>query len=121
VSTPRIALISPGGVLEQIIRRALERESELELVADGPPHTAAAAAGRLDLVILVMPGAEAAARCRELLQRFPGLRALLVLEDARGDASLYQLRPTESRLGRLSPAELVQRIREQLHAETGPP
>lgn len=121
MSTPRIALISPGGVLEQIIRAALEREPGLELVPNDLPLTVAATAGRLDLVILVMPGAEAAARCRELLQRFPGIRALMVLEDMRGDASLYELRPTESRLGRLSPAELAQRIREQLHAETGPP
>jgi hypothetical protein len=119
VSTSRIALISPGGVLAQIIRTTLEREPGLELIPEDLSLTAATASGRLDLVILVLPGADAAGRCRELLQRFPGLRALMVLEDSRGDASLYELHPTEARLGRLSPAELAQRIRATLHA-TGP-
>jgi hypothetical protein len=121
-SRPRIALISPGGVLGQIIRTTLEREPGLELVPeDVLPLTIATTPGGLDLLILVVPGTDAATEFRELLNRFPALRAVMVLEDGRGDASLYELHPTEARLGRLSPAELAQRIRAALHAETGPP
>ena len=119
---PRIALVSPGGVLGQIIRSTLEREPGLELLPeDALPLAVAPGQGDLDLLILVVAGTDAATEFRELLHRFPALRAMLVLEDGRGDASLYQLHPTETRLGSLSPAELAQRIRAVLHAETGPP
>ncbi|MGH7528268.1 MAG: hypothetical protein ACREMX_16365 [Gemmatimonadales bacterium] len=118
----RIALISPGGVLGQIIRTALEQEPELELIPAGSsPLAAATEQPGVDLLILVIPGRDAVSECRELLGRFPNLRVLAVLEDERGDASLYELHPREARLGALSPPELAQRIREVLQAERRPP
>ncbi len=111
----RIALISFAGVLGQIIRTALEQEPELDLIApSSSPLSPMLDQGQVDLLILVMPGRGAVSDCRELLGRFPQLRVLAVLEDERGDASLYELHSMETRLGGLSPPEVALRIREVL-------
>jgi hypothetical protein len=100
-------------VLGQIVRAALEQDPELELLpASSSPLTPVTDQPGVDLLILVMPGRHAVSECRELLSRFPDLRLLAVLEDGRGDASLYELHPRETRLGALSPPEVAQRIRE---------
>jgi hypothetical protein len=115
VNKNRIALVSAGGVLGQIVRTALEQEPDLELI---PTRASGTTEPRgVDLLILVIPGREAVSECRELLSRFPNVRVLAVLEDGRGDASLYELHPRETRLGQLSPPELAQRIREVLQTE----
>jgi beta-glucosidase-like glycosyl hydrolase len=104
-------------MLGEIVRTALEREPDLELIPAGDASSVASTepAG-VDLLIMVLPGGDVVTRCRELVTRFPNARVLAALEDDRGDAGLFELHTRGERLGSLSPAELAQSVREAARA-----
>src|SRR6266576_3534737 len=84
VGKNRIALISPAGMLGQIVLAALEHDPEVDLVlvpTGSPQQPSALEQPKVDLLILIVPARQGVSECREMLSRFPGLRALAVLED----------------------------------------
>jgi DNA-binding NarL/FixJ family response regulator len=108
----RIVLIDMPPLLREIVRDAVAREPDLELVAeleDGPGVAAALEHDGADFVI-VGSDAAAAGQVSALVAAQRGLRALELRADGR-ESVLYELRPHRVPLGEISAETLVRTIR----------
>ena len=99
-------------LLREIVRDAVEREADLELVReldDAPDVTDALERDRADFVIV---GSDAAATgsVASLVAAQQGMRALELRADGR-ESVLYELRPHRVPLGEISAEALVRTIR----------
>jgi DNA-binding NarL/FixJ family response regulator len=108
----RIVLIDMPPLLREIVRDAVEREADLELVGeldDAPDVTDALERDRADFVIV---GSDAAATgsVASLVAAQQGMRALELRADGR-ESVLYELRPHRVPLGEISAEALVRTIR----------
>ena len=65
---------------------------------------------RPEVLVVGLPEDDALRLCAAALSRFPAIK-VFALEELGRSVSLYELRPTRSRLGTLSPAELADAIR----------
>jgi len=107
----RIVLIDMAPLLREIVREAIVREPDLELVAEHD-QTDVRSAVELDDpdFIIVGEGAAADENVRALVGAGRGLRALEVQSDGR-ESVLYELRPHRISLGEISSETLVRAIR----------
>jgi DNA-binding NarL/FixJ family response regulator len=108
----RIVLIDMPPLLREIVRDAVAREPDLELVAeldDAPDVVDALRQDGADFVILGSDAA-AAACVSSLVAAQRGMRALELRADGR-ESVLYELRPHRVPLGEISAETLVRTIR----------
>jgi DNA-binding NarL/FixJ family response regulator len=107
----RIVLIDMPPLLRDIVRDAIDREPDLDVVAER------AAAGLRETVEreepdFVIVGTDTASETvRAVVGERCSLRALELRSDGK-ESILYELRPHRVSLGELSPATLVQTIRD---------
>jgi DNA-binding NarL/FixJ family response regulator len=107
----RIALVDMPRILREIIEQAVADEPDMEIVeieGSGVPLRQAVATARADFVIA---GADYDfGEVARVLDERPRLRILAVAGDGR-EAFLYELRPTRTPLGEVSPQTIVDAIR----------
>jgi len=113
----RILLLRLPRLVRDLLAERLGAEPDLEVVDAGeaPGDGAAAALARLepDVVVVGLGADERPLVWAEMLGRLPHLK-LLALEERGRDVSLYELRPTRTRLGPLSPSDVVAAVRRAL-------
>jgi DNA-binding NarL/FixJ family response regulator len=112
-SRVRVLLVDVPTLLRQILEEAITRHPDLELVPQAAAATGTSPNERptLDAVIVGADAAQAPDQASALLDRWP--RAQVVMLTAAGrDAALYELRPHRTQLGKLSPVEALQAIRD---------
>jgi len=107
----RIVLIDMPPLLRDIVREAIRREPDLDIVAEHDEIDVRSAV-ELDDPDFIIVGEDAAAQqdVRMLVGARRGLRALEVQSDGR-DSVLYELRPHRISLGEVSSDTLVRAIR----------
>jgi DNA-binding NarL/FixJ family response regulator len=94
VTTIRVVLVELQGIERDIVRHALRREDGISVVGDVRDRT--------DL-------AETLSSTRpDLVAAHPGLKILAL--ERRGNGTLWQLRPHQTRLGELSPSLLLRAV-----------
>jgi DNA-binding NarL/FixJ family response regulator len=100
------------GMLRDIVTETLEAAPDLVVTVVSPPESALAAVAAAEADVAVLAGGVDGlpAAGRELLDHHPRLHVMAVRRDGR-DASLYELRPHERRLGGISPAVLLDAVR----------
>jgi DNA-binding NarL/FixJ family response regulator len=111
VEPSRIVLVDMPRILREIIERAVADEPDMEIVdseAGNMPLREAIEASEPDFVIA---GADYDfGEVARVLDERPRLRVLAVAGDGR-EAFLYELRPTRTPLGEVSPRTIVEAIR----------
>jgi len=107
----RIVLIDMAPLLREIVREAIVREPDFDLVAEHGDTDVRTAIER-DNPDFIIVGDDAAAQqdVRSLVGTGRGLRALEVQSDGR-ESVLYELRPHRISLGEISADTLVRAIR----------
>jgi hypothetical protein len=107
----RIVLIDMAPLLRDIVREAIRREPDLDIVAEHDEIDVRSAV-ELDDPDFIIVGEDASAQqdVRRLVGARRGLRALEVQADGR-DSVLYELRPHRISLGEVSSDTLVRAIR----------
>ena len=100
------------GMVRDIVTETLEAAPDLWVTVVSPPDTALAAVEAVHADVAVLAGGADGlpAAGRELLDHHPYLHVMAVRRDGR-DASLYELRPHERRLGGISPAIILDAVR----------
>lgn len=116
VATPaiRVLLSQMPQILRDILEHAVRRQPDLELVQD--PRTASHGSYdgvAPDVVILGATSLDLIRMPLAVLEKWPATRVMIVTS-GEGDAALFELRPHVTALGRVSPAELIQRIRQSV-------
>jgi hypothetical protein len=108
----RILLVDMPRLVRDMLESAARRDPGVQVVGVLPDVDAvAAAAGDAEVIVVGVERRELPAGCRALLdERAAGLR-LLGIEGGEGGAYLYELQPHRSPLGELSPAEVVDAIK----------
>ena len=107
----KIVLVDLPRITREIIEQAVGAEPDMQTVddlADAASLPEAIARSEPDFVISGRDY-EFAEVC-SILNRRPRLRMLVVVEDGR-EATLYELRPTRTPLGEVSPQTIVEAIR----------
>jgi DNA-binding NarL/FixJ family response regulator len=100
-------------MLREIVRRVVANESDLAVVAEFSQHVpleAEVARTGADVVIVGAGNPDLVDSCRHLFAEHPQVKVLAIGGDGRHTV-LYELRPYEVMLGRLSPARLLEVIR----------
>ncbi len=107
----RIVLIDMAPLLREIVREAIVREPDLDIVAEHDEIDVRSAV-ELDDPDFIIVGENAAAQqdVRKLVGARHGLRALEIQSDGR-ESVLYELRPHRISLGEVSSDTLVRAIR----------
>lgn len=109
----RVAIVEMSQLLREIVVEALRGAGDVDVVAEAPrlEDLAELVSARRPDVILT--GAEAnrpSDAWTELLDRLP--RTRMIALSARGGATSYATLPVESRVEDISPAELIELIRQ---------
>ena len=109
METSRIVLVEMPRILREIIEQAVADEPDMEIVeGDAGPLLEAVEASKADFVIA---GADYdLGEVARVLAERPRLRVLAVSGVGR-EAFLYELRPTRTPLGEVSPRTIVDAIR----------
>ena len=109
ISTKRIGVVLIGlrGMVEEIIEGVLGDAPDVD-VRSGPG--VADVLEQTDVAILAGVSEELPGRVHGLLLRYPPLKVVTVEADGRS-ASLYDLRPHRTSLGKLSPQALLRVVR----------
>jgi hypothetical protein len=106
----RVALIGCTGLLGDIIRKALDTDPSITVVAElPPPATGEPLPVATEADLLLWKDADESAVATWMQQHARRPRVLATLADGR-EASLWELVPRRTALGTLSPATLVQTI-----------
>jgi len=113
----RILLLHVPGLIRAVLAEAFAAEPDMQLV-DAPGETAGAADDALahadpDVVIVGLEAGEPPLVCLETLRRLPHVK-VLALEGQGREVSMYELRPTRTMLGPLSPSDVVASVRRAL-------
>lgn len=109
----RVLLARMPRLLRDILTDRIGAEADMELVGFVEPVEALAARiaeSAADVVVVGTEEAEATPVWREVLARHPCTK-LLAIEGVGRTASLYELRPTRTRLGEASPSSVAEWIR----------
>ena len=113
----RILLFRVPGVLRDVLAETFRVEPDIQLVdhSDAAPEITPESLARTepDVVILGLEVGERPLISLELFGLLPGLK-LVALEGQGREISIYELRPTRTMLGPLSPRDLVASIRRAL-------
>jgi DNA-binding NarL/FixJ family response regulator len=120
----RIVLAALPRLLADIIRDAVAREPDLEIVqalADCWPANLPSSTLAPDVMLVGMTkSGDLSPECTELLFAFPKARCLAISHNGQG-TYLYELRPQRAPLGeRFSPGALIDAIRAAAHGQLGP-
>ena len=109
----RVVLVGCTGLLGDIIGRTVASEADLEVVAQLPAPSAADTLPTLDAELVLWDDADEVRVAQWLAQRSHRScpRVLATVYDGR-EASLWELVPRRTELGALSPATLVETIRD---------
>jgi DNA-binding NarL/FixJ family response regulator len=109
----RILLVDMPRLVRDMVESAARRDPDVEVVGVLDHADAlGAATDDAEVIVVGVDQQRLPASCRALLdERAAGLR-LLGIEAGGGGAYLYELRPRQSPLGELSPAEVVDAIKE---------
>jgi DNA-binding NarL/FixJ family response regulator len=103
-------------MLLDILSDVIDRESDMQIVGCSPESDSlieCVERVRPDVLIVGLDDGEPPTLCGEVLSRFPHVKVLAISGRAR-HVTLYELRPSRSVLGEVSPAELVARIRQAM-------
>jgi DNA-binding NarL/FixJ family response regulator len=105
-------------MLREIIERAVTGQPDMEIV-DELPHDQmrAEALMRTAADVVISAGNHDPGAVQQLLEELPRLKVLVVSGDGR-DTALYELRPTRTPLGEVSPQTIVDAIRGACRATT---
>ncbi len=108
----RIVLIDMSPLIREIVREALAREPDLDLVAEHGADVDVRAAIERDDADFVIVGSDATAHAavRSVVAADRGFRALELHADGK-ESVLYELRPHRVSLGEISPETLLRTIR----------
>lgn len=98
-------------MLSDIVTSTLEAAPDIAVtVVPGSEALSAADAVEADVAVLAGPPDGLPPLGRELFARRPWIHVVAIRRDGR-DTSLYELRPSERRLGEISPATLLDAVR----------
>ena len=108
----RILLLELPQLLRGIFEHAIHVHSDCELLNEARTVSQILAKPELapNAVIVGLSAAQDATLVCSLFARWPGARVLTVLPAAE-DAVMYELRPHERPLGKVSPAEIIDTLR----------
>jgi hypothetical protein len=109
----RIALVAFGGLLHDLILETLEAQPDMlvvEDVLDCPELERVIAANPADLVLLQVDGGDLPKVCPHIFDGHPTIKVLTIRDDGR-HGFLWELLPSSSALGEVSPRILVDTIR----------
>jgi DNA-binding NarL/FixJ family response regulator len=109
----RIALVTPSGILRDLVVATLEDEPDIVVVGEVPGSAGLEQVLEqtpADLVIWSNGGHDISHLFQGLLEAHPRLKVLAVRNDGRR-SSLWELRPHPTELGEISPRLLVETIR----------
>jgi DNA-binding NarL/FixJ family response regulator len=105
-------------MLRQVLSEIIEREPDMEVVDREPAESLdELESDRADVVIASFAPGESVHAAASMHARVPGVR-LLAIEGQEHDAWLYRLQPTQTLLGRVSPAQLVLAVRKAVQPLT---
>lgn len=110
----RVVLVALPALMEDLVRRAClaDGEIDVELSIDSVDELRTQLARcKPDVVIAAVRDGDASATVLAMLQLRPMLRVLLIALSG-AVADLYELRPEQTRLGPVSPTEIVRAVRD---------
>ena len=118
----RVLLLEVPRLLRGILEHAIEVDRGCELLKDVGHNlsTWREEAPQPDVVILGLTAVEDVALVLALFARWPQAQVMTVMQ-AGDDAAIYELRPRRQALGEVSPAEIVEKMREAVHRKREPP
>jgi hypothetical protein len=109
----RILLVDMPRLVRDIVETAARSDPGVEVVGVlGDVDAVAASAGDAEVIVVGVEHRELPDACRALLDERAASLRLLGIEARDGGAYLYELRPRRSALGELSPAGVVEAIKE---------
>ncbi len=98
-------------MLREIIERAVAGQPDMEIVDELPREDMLSEAlTRAGANVMISAGEHDDVALQRLLEELPSLKVLVVSADGR-DTALYELRPTRTPLGEVSPQTIVDAIR----------
>lgn len=107
----RVALVGCSGLLGDIIRKAVQEDPSIDVVAHlDATALSGGAADRIDADLVLWHNADEGQISGWLSAAHASPRVLATVADGRG-ASLWELRPHRTELGAVSPTVLVETIR----------
>jgi DNA-binding NarL/FixJ family response regulator len=103
-------------LLRDVLEHAIQLRGDCELVREtrGVLHTVAAPTPTPDIVILGLSASEDTTLVQALFARWPTAQVVTVAQ-AGEEARVYELQPRQRVLGQMSPAEIVESLREAVH------
>jgi DNA-binding NarL/FixJ family response regulator len=105
-------------MLREIIERAVAGQPDMELVETLPhDQMRVETLMRTGTDVVISAGEHGSDTVRQVLEELPRLKVLVVSGDGR-DTALYELRPTRTPLGEVSPQTIVDAIRDARRATT---
>jgi DNA-binding NarL/FixJ family response regulator len=117
----RVLLLAMPQLLRGILEHAIQLQSDFELLKD-TRRTLQMLTEQMvppDVVILGLSAAEDATLVPALFARWPTAKVLTVTQ-AGDDAAVYELKPRRRALGQMSPAEIVESLRDAVHPSREP-
>jgi DNA-binding NarL/FixJ family response regulator len=112
----RVLLLEMPQLLRGILEYAIQRHSDCELMQD-PRGVFQMLTDRTitpDVVIIGLTATEDATLVPALFARWPRVQVMTVMA-AGEDAVVYELKPQRRTLGQMSPAEIVDTLRDAVH------
>ena len=110
--TVRVLLLEMPLLLRGILEHAIQRHSDCELLkVTGGPLLLTEQTMAPDVVIMGLTASDDTALVPALFARWPGTQVMTVLA-AGNDAVVYELKPQQRALGQMSPAEIVDTLRD---------
>jgi DNA-binding NarL/FixJ family response regulator len=110
VEPSRIVLVDLPRIMREIIQQAIADEPDMVIVNGSLPADLRGALERSAADFVISGADHELAEVGALLEERPRLRVLSVVGDGR-EAFLYELRPTRTPLGEVSPRTIVDAIR----------
>lgn len=110
----RVVLVALPALMEDLVRRACLADDSIDVVASTRSFDEMRmqlANRAVDVMIAAVQGGDETARSLAMLEARPTMRVLLIALNG-AHADLYELRPHRTRLGPVSPAEIVRALQD---------